>query len=44
MYKMHSRNFKTPKINMRRHRNKGTQRGLQRTPMSNKGHYKKRDI
>jgi hypothetical protein len=33
MYKMHSRNFKTPKIkNMRRHRaNKGIQRGLQQT-------------
>jgi hypothetical protein len=30
---MHSRNFKKPKIkNMRKHRNKGTQRGLQQPP------------
>jgi hypothetical protein len=42
MYKMHSRNYKTPKImNMRRHRNKWTQRGMQQTPKWNKAHYKK---
>jgi hypothetical protein len=33
MYKMHSRNFKAPKIkNVGGNRNKGTQRELQQTP------------
>jgi hypothetical protein len=47
MYKMHSRNFKTPKIkNMWEdtETNKWTQRGLQQTPKWNKGNYKKRDV
>jgi hypothetical protein len=43
MYKMHSRNFKTPKITWQHSKtNKWTQRGFQQTTKQNKRHYKKR--
>jgi hypothetical protein len=46
MYKVHSRNIKTPKQGTWEdpETNELTQRGLQQTPKWNKGHYKKKEI